>query len=179
MDFAIDHRLDLTLLSGRAHYDRVVASVLEAERSVWIATANLKELLVEDARAAPGRRRASSPGFRSVLEYLDELTGRGVELRILHAGLPSRSFRETFDRLMKEYNKAGSDEERKSIAEQLLTGSQAESSLVRYYAVRAMSKLDPAAFVEALQTAAGDEDATVRAVAKKALRNQAGATSGH
>ena len=99
MDFAIDHRLDLTLLSGRAHYDRVVASVLEAERSVWIATANLKELLVEDARAAPGRRRASSPGFRSVLEYLDELTGRGVELRILHAGLPSRSFRETFDRL--------------------------------------------------------------------------------
>ena len=87
--------------------------------------------------------------------------------------------RETFDRLMKEYNKAGSDEERKSIAEQLLTGSQAESSLVRYYAVRAMSKLDPAAFVEALQTAAGDEDATVRAVAKKALRNQAGATSGH
>ena len=30
---------------------------MEARRSVWIATANLKELMVEDHRAVPGRRR--------------------------------------------------------------------------------------------------------------------------
>ncbi len=83
--------------------------------------------------------------------------------------------RETFDRLMQEYKDADSDEARKPIAEQLETGSRAESSLVRYYAVRAMSKLDPDAFAEALQKAADDEDATVRAVAKKALRKQASA----
>ncbi len=105
MDFAVDHSLDLTLLSGRAHYDRVIAAVLEAEQSVWIATANLKELLVGDARVAAGRRRAGSraganaTAFRSVLECLDELARAGVELRILHASLPSLPFRESFDRL--------------------------------------------------------------------------------
>ena len=79
---------------------------------------------------------------------------------------------ETFLRLMQEYKDAESDAARRPIVEQLETGSRAESSLVRYYAVRAMSKLDPEAFTEALQKAAEDEDATVRAVAKKALRKQ-------
>lgn len=83
--------------------------------------------------------------------------------------------RETFDRLIQEYKNAESDEDRKPIVEQLETGSRADSSLVRYYAVRAMSKLDPVAFAEALQKAAEDEDATVRAVAKKAIRKQAAA----
>jgi phosphatidylserine/phosphatidylglycerophosphate/cardiolipin synthase-like enzyme len=62
---------------------------------VWIATANVKELLVEDGRAAPGRRRSlRRPGYVSVLARLDELAARGVELRLLHAELPSRPFRE-------------------------------------------------------------------------------------
>ena len=72
---------------------------MEAKRSVWIATANLKELMVEDHRAAPGRRRTMRAGgagratYRSILDVFDELAGRGVELRILHAGPPSRAFR--------------------------------------------------------------------------------------
>jgi phosphatidylserine/phosphatidylglycerophosphate/cardiolipin synthase-like enzyme len=98
MDFALQHSPALSLLSGRAHYQQVIAAVLEAERSVWIATANLKDLMVDDAPAVPGRRRPGGNGFRSVLERFDELARAGVELRILHAGLPSRSFRESFDR---------------------------------------------------------------------------------
>ncbi len=49
--------------------------------------------MVEDHRAAPGRRRTLRTGaragrgaYRSILDVFDELAGRGVELRILHAG---------------------------------------------------------------------------------------------
>jgi phosphatidylserine/phosphatidylglycerophosphate/cardiolipin synthase-like enzyme len=91
----------LELVAGRGHYERVVHAVMDARRSVWIATANLKELMVEDHRAAPGRRRTARVGargaraYRSILEVFDELAGRGVELRILHASPPSRAFRAT------------------------------------------------------------------------------------
>ena len=86
----------LELVSGRGHYDRVIGAIREAHTSVWIATANVKELLIEDARARPGRRRSMrrrSGSYVSVLAILEELAGRGVELRLLHAELPSRPFR--------------------------------------------------------------------------------------
>ena len=71
-----------------------MTAVLAAHTSVWIATANVKELLVEDGRAAPGRRRSMKrSAYVSVLAKLDDLARRGVELRILHAEIPSRPFR--------------------------------------------------------------------------------------
>lgn len=88
----------MRLVAGRGHYESVVARVMDAARSVWIATANLKELMVEDERLVPGRGRTRGPSYRSVLESFDELAARGVELRILHARLPSGPFREEFDR---------------------------------------------------------------------------------
>jgi phosphatidylserine/phosphatidylglycerophosphate/cardiolipin synthase-like enzyme len=98
MDFVLPLRpRTLELVSGRGHYERVIAAVLAAERSVWIATANLKELMVEGPALVPGRGRKRG-NYRSVLEVFDELAGRGVELRILHASLPSRPFRDAFDR---------------------------------------------------------------------------------
>ena len=85
----------MELISGRGHYERVLTAVLGAKVSVWIATANVKELMVEDHRARPGRRRSMKRGsYVSVLSHLDELAARGVELRLLHAELPSRPFRE-------------------------------------------------------------------------------------
>src|SRR6185503_7810583 len=84
----------MELVGGRGHYERVLAAVLEAKVSVWIATANVKELMVEDRRAKPGRRRSlRRSNYVSVLAHLDELAARGVELRLLHAELPSRPFR--------------------------------------------------------------------------------------
>jgi phosphatidylserine/phosphatidylglycerophosphate/cardiolipin synthase-like enzyme len=96
LDIAASPRaIALELIAGRGHYDRVIRAVLSAHTSVWIATANVKELLVEDGRAAPGRRRSlRRSSFVSVLARLDELAARGVELRLLHAELPSRPFRE-------------------------------------------------------------------------------------
>jgi phosphatidylserine/phosphatidylglycerophosphate/cardiolipin synthase-like enzyme len=85
----------IELVGGRGHYERVVRAVLEAHTSVWIATANVKALMVEDGRARPGRRRAiGATSYVSVLALLDGLAARGVELRLLHAELPSRPFRE-------------------------------------------------------------------------------------
>jgi phosphatidylserine/phosphatidylglycerophosphate/cardiolipin synthase-like enzyme len=87
----------LRLLSDRDHYEVVTKAVLQAQHSVWIATANLKELMVEDQNVAPGRRRGRRGNYRSVLEIFAELAQRGVELRILHASTPSRPFRKSFD----------------------------------------------------------------------------------
>jgi phosphatidylserine/phosphatidylglycerophosphate/cardiolipin synthase-like enzyme len=91
----------LELVAGRGHLDRVVAAVLAAKVSVWIATANVKELMIEDGRARPGRRRSLRAGrlpYVSILARLDELAAHGVELRLLHAELPSRPFRDELAR---------------------------------------------------------------------------------
>ena len=89
--------VDLKLLVNDEHYPAVIERVLEARHSVWIATANLKDLMVEDSRMVPGRARGRTR-FRSVLAAMGELAARGVELRILHACPPSRAFRKSFDR---------------------------------------------------------------------------------
>jgi len=95
LDFVSEARLvRARFVSGSGHYESVVRAVMDAKVSVWIATANLKELLVDDARMRmPGRRRS----FRSVLEVFDELAQKKVDLRILHAGFPSQAFRDAFD----------------------------------------------------------------------------------
>lgn len=89
--------VQLDLLADRDHYEQVTQAVLEARQSVWIATANLKELMVEDPNLVPGRRRSRRGNYRSVLQVFAELAERGVELRLLHASAPSRPFRKSFD----------------------------------------------------------------------------------
>jgi phosphatidylserine/phosphatidylglycerophosphate/cardiolipin synthase-like enzyme len=96
VDFVDPARLlRMQFVGGRGHYDAVVRAVMDAQHSVWIATANLKELMVEDHRAAPGRSRTarSRPVYRSIFDSFDDLARRRVDLRILHAGQPSRAFR--------------------------------------------------------------------------------------
>jgi phosphatidylserine/phosphatidylglycerophosphate/cardiolipin synthase-like enzyme len=95
MDFVDPRRaIAASFVGGRGHYEHVVRAVMEARQSVWISTANLKELMVEDHRAVPGKRRTARGGrsYRSVLAVFDELASKGVELRILHASPPSGPF---------------------------------------------------------------------------------------
>jgi phosphatidylserine/phosphatidylglycerophosphate/cardiolipin synthase-like enzyme len=85
--------LQAELLSGIELYREVILRRLAGAReSVWISTANVKEMYVE----RPGERDGE---YRSILELFEELCGRGVELRLLHAELPSRPFRASFDRI--------------------------------------------------------------------------------
>src|SRR6266851_4590122 len=68
------------LANGELYREVVLRRLAHARESVWIATANVKEMFVD-----------TGSGFRSVLDLFDEL-------RILHAELPSRPFRDAFDR---------------------------------------------------------------------------------
>ncbi len=80
----------IRLLVDAEHYDALIQEELPAARvSAWIGTANLKELRVE----APIGSRARARGrYVSILETLESLTSRGVEIRILHGRPPSRAF---------------------------------------------------------------------------------------
>jgi phosphatidylserine/phosphatidylglycerophosphate/cardiolipin synthase-like enzyme len=79
--------IEASLLQGSELYREVVLQKLRfARESVSIATANVKDMQIE-----------RNGKFASVLELFDELAQRGVELRLLHAELPSRPFRASFD----------------------------------------------------------------------------------
>jgi phosphatidylserine/phosphatidylglycerophosphate/cardiolipin synthase-like enzyme len=75
------------LLVDSDHYDHLIAkAVAQAKVSVWIATANLKTMLIE----APIGSRARARGrYISFFESLGDLARRGVDVCILHASPPS------------------------------------------------------------------------------------------
>lgn len=99
MDFVRPARpIDLSFVSGLGHYQTVIRAVREARTSVWIATANLKGLMVEDPRWFSRHRRVGRPAYRSIVEIFDELAMAGVELRLLHATPASRAFRQEMAR---------------------------------------------------------------------------------
>ncbi len=75
------------LVHGYAlHQEVILDEVLEARRTVWIATANLKDMHVE------GLRR-----HMPILERFDLMAAAGVRFRIIHSELPSRPFRNTLE----------------------------------------------------------------------------------
>lgn len=81
------------LIVDAEHFERVVVrGMLRAEVSLDIATADFKAMLVPDRGvAAAGSRRGggSQRGAKSIVGYLIRLAERGVEVRLLHAGVPS------------------------------------------------------------------------------------------
>jgi len=81
------------LVADLEHHDKVMLHALsEARVSVWIGTANVKDIRLE----APIGTRARARGqYLSITERLTELVRRKVEVRILHGALPSRPFRES------------------------------------------------------------------------------------
>ena len=72
----------MQLLADADHLDLLTGRVLKARVSVDLMTADLKTVLVPDGG---GGRRA-----RPLLAHLAALAGRGVEVRLLHAGVPTR-----------------------------------------------------------------------------------------
>jgi phosphatidylserine/phosphatidylglycerophosphate/cardiolipin synthase-like enzyme len=80
-------QLEAELISGRALYERVVLdAMVRARESVVIATANVKAMLVE-----------LDGTFHPIAVLFAKLAARGVSVRVLHAELPSRPFRQAFD----------------------------------------------------------------------------------
>jgi phosphatidylserine/phosphatidylglycerophosphate/cardiolipin synthase-like enzyme len=80
----------LRLLVDADHYACLVRQAIPHARvSLWIATANVKELMVEAPLGSTARARGR---YVSILETLQTLLSCGVEVRILHASTPSRPF---------------------------------------------------------------------------------------
>jgi len=84
------------LVADADHYSELVQRELPAARvSLWIATANLKELRIE----APVGSRARARGrYVSVLDALADLCDAGVEVRVLHGRAPSGPFAQALAR---------------------------------------------------------------------------------
>ena len=68
------------------HEEVILEGVLEAKRTVWIATANLKDMHVSIGR-----------GYQPILDRFDLMAAQGVRFRVIHCEIPSRPFRDTFE----------------------------------------------------------------------------------
>jgi phosphatidylserine/phosphatidylglycerophosphate/cardiolipin synthase-like enzyme len=84
-------RAALSLLVDRAHYERVTLAIAAARTSVWISTANVKQLMTE---APIGTRDRARGRYVPILDTLQSLCDRGVHVRLLHASVPSGPFRQ-------------------------------------------------------------------------------------
>ena len=69
-------------IADEAHFKEVIARVPNVKRSLWIGTADIKDLYVGD---------------RPFLGLLADLISRGREVRLIHAKEPGPNFREDFD----------------------------------------------------------------------------------
>ena len=74
-------------ISGTDHYGEVLGRVQSVKRSLWIGTADIKDLYVEVGK--------EKEPFLAVIALLIR---RGVEVRLIHAKEPGPNFREDFDR---------------------------------------------------------------------------------
>lgn len=74
-------------ISNSAHYTTVLARVAAVKHTLWIGTADIKDLYVE-----VGNEK------RPFLALIAQLIKRGVEVRLIHAKEPGPNFREDFDK---------------------------------------------------------------------------------
>lgn len=77
----------LNLITDSAHYETVLNLAIQAKQSLWIGTADIKDLYMMQGKTE-----------KPFLGVLSELLGKGVEVRLIHAKEPGPNFREDFDR---------------------------------------------------------------------------------
>ena len=77
----------LAYISNTAHYIEVLSRVLSVKRTLWIGTADIKDLYINvDGEVKP------------LLAVIAQLIRRGVEVHLIHAKEPGPNFREDFDK---------------------------------------------------------------------------------
>ena len=76
-----------TYISNSAHYTEVLSRVKSVKQTLWIGTADIKDLYVE-----------SGGEKKPFLAVIAQLVRKGVEVRLIHAKEPGPAFREDFDK---------------------------------------------------------------------------------
>ena len=76
-----------TYVSNSTHYKEVLSRVPNVKHSLWIGTADIKDLYIEDGGQT-----------KPFLAMLAKLIRQGVEVRLIHAKEPGPNFREDFDK---------------------------------------------------------------------------------
>ena len=77
----------LKLITDSAHYTEVLARVPKVKHSLWIGTADIKDLYVKVGMQT-----------KPFLAVLAQLIKKGVEVWLIHAKEPGPAFREDFDK---------------------------------------------------------------------------------
>lgn len=75
------------IIKNQQHYDKVIQKVYQAKKTIWIGTADIKDLHVKDFK--------SSVSFLSVL---NKMAQQRVNIRILHAKEPGPNFKRSFSK---------------------------------------------------------------------------------
>lgn len=76
-----------TYITNEEHYTDVLLKALQAERTLWIGTADLKDLHIK-----PGNR--AIPFLHALADRIED----GLDVRLIHAKEPGPRFREDFDK---------------------------------------------------------------------------------
>lgn len=77
----------IKFISDIQHYEEVLLLASKAKQSLWIGTADIKDLYVLQGKTE-----------KPFLGVLSDLIGKGVEIRMLHAKEPGLAFRDDFDK---------------------------------------------------------------------------------
>lgn len=86
----------LTFISNSDHYKDVLSRVQSVKHTLWIGTADIKDLYVE-----VGKEK------KPFLALIAQVIRRGVEVRLIHAKEPGPNFREDFDKYPVLYDRSG------------------------------------------------------------------------
>lgn len=78
---------DSEYISNEEHYERVIERIKSVKKSLWIGTADIKDLYIKEGR-----------NTKPLLELLSDLVKSGVSIRLIHAKEPGPAFREDFDK---------------------------------------------------------------------------------
>lgn len=79
--------LEFLYIANENHYDLVIEKIKSVKKTLWIGTADIKDLYVK-----------SGVSTKPLLEILSDLAKSGVEIRLIHAKEPGKAFREDFDK---------------------------------------------------------------------------------
>ena len=81
-------------ISNGDHYKKVLSLAKDVKHSLWIGTADIKDLYIE-----VGKEK------KPFLALMAQLVRKGVEVRLIHAKEPGQNFREDFDRYPSLYDR--------------------------------------------------------------------------